>query len=81
MIIAGLAPEAILFIGEFTAAWQRFEPRIKKEAQQQTISSMPVTLIPARDRQMARLRGNVALVLHKHFGVSLPAVANAKDGN
>jgi len=79
MIIAGLAPEAILFIGEFTAAWQRFEPRIKKEAQQQTISAVPVTLIPARDGQMARLRGNVALVLHKHFGVSLPDLPSLKE--
>ncbi len=29
MIIAGLDPEAILFVGEFTAAWSRFEPRFK----------------------------------------------------
>jgi predicted NBD/HSP70 family sugar kinase len=72
MIIAGLDPEAILFVGEFTAAWGRFEPRIKAEVQQQKISPFPVALIPARDGELTRLRGSVALVLYKHFGVSLP---------
>ena len=72
MIIAGLDPEAILFVGEFTTAWGRFEPKIKREVDQQKISSLPVVLIPARDGELTRLRGSVALVLYKHFGVSLP---------
>ncbi len=72
MIIAALDPEAIMFVGEFTAAWGRFEPRIKAEALQQKISTFPVSLIPARDGELARLRGSVALVLYKHFGISLP---------
>lgn len=71
MIVAGLAPEAILFIGEFTAAWNRFEPVIKEHVQRQSISRDPILLIPARDGETARLRGTVALVLQKHFGVSL----------
>ncbi len=71
MIIAGLAPEAIVFIGEFTAAWEQFKPRIQEEVQQQTISALPVSLIPGQDGAIARLRGTVALVLHKHFGVSV----------
>ena len=69
MIIAGLDPEAILFVGEFTAAWGRFEPRIKAEVAQQKISTFPIALIPARDGEITRLRGSVALVLYKHFGV------------
>lgn len=72
MIVAAVDPEAILFVGEFTAAWGRFEPRIKAAVQQQTISSLPVALIPGRDGELTRLRGSVALVLYKHFGVSLP---------
>ena len=72
MIIAGLDPEAILFVGEFTAAWGRFEPRIKAAVQAQKISTFPVALIPARDGELTRLRGSVALVLYKHFGISLP---------
>ena len=72
MLIAGLDPEALLLVGEFTAAWGRFEPRIKAELQNQKISTFPVALIPARDGELTRLRGSVALVLYKHFGVSLP---------
>ena len=71
MIVAALAPEVILFVGEFTAAWDRFKPRLQKEVQQQSISSAPISLLLAQDGAMARLRGTVALVLHKHFGISL----------
>lgn len=73
VIVAGLAPEAIVFIGEFTAAWDRFQPVIEQQVKEQTISTAPVLLIPGLDGAMARLRGTVALVLDKHFGISLPA--------
>lgn len=77
MIMAGFDPEALLFVGEFTSAWGRFEPRIKAEIQQQKLSDLPVALIPARDGELTRLRGSVALVLYKHFGVSFPASVSA----
>ena len=71
MIVAALAPEVILFVGEFTEAWDQFKPHLQKEVQRQNISSAPISLLPAQDGAMARLRGTVALVLHKHFGISL----------
>lgn len=71
MVVAALAPEAIVLVGEFTAAWDRFKPYLQKEVQRQSISSAPVALLPAQNGAMARLRGTVALVLHKHFGISL----------
>jgi predicted NBD/HSP70 family sugar kinase len=71
MVVAALAPEVILFVGEFTAAWDRFKPHPQKEVQRQNISAAPISLLPAQDGAMARLRGTVALVLHKHFGISL----------
>ncbi len=73
MIVAGLAPEAIVFIGEFTAAWDRFKPQLEKAVEEQSISTAPVAILPGQDGAMARLRGTVALVLNKHFGISLPA--------
>lgn len=72
MIADGLDPEAILFVGDFTAAWGRFEPRIKEEVQKRKTSRFPIALLPARDGELTRLRGSVALVLYKHFGISLP---------
>jgi len=74
MIVGGLAPEAIVFIGEFTSAWDRFRPILEKEVGEQTIFGPRPALMPGRDGAMARLRGTVALVLNKHFGIALPSL-------
>lgn len=68
MIVGGLAPEAIVFIGELTAAWERFRPIIDAEIQTQTLSSAPTLLLTGRDGATARVRGTMVLVLQKHFG-------------
>jgi predicted NBD/HSP70 family sugar kinase len=73
MVVAGLAPEAIAFVGEFTAAWERFRPAIQKEVEEQNISGQPVAFLAAQDGAAARLRGTAALVLQKHFGAPFPA--------
>ena len=71
MIVAGLAPERIIVIGELTRSWHRFGPVIGAEVQAQVLpgASAPM-LIPAHEDGMARLRGTVALVLQKHFGTA-----------
>ena len=66
--LSGLAQQVL-----HAPAWQRFAPRIEKEVQHQTISNAPIRLIPGQEGYLARLRGTVALVLYKHFGISLPA--------
>jgi predicted NBD/HSP70 family sugar kinase len=72
MIVAGLAPQAIVFVGEFTAAWNRFHPVIEAEVKAQNISGKPIAFLAAHDGATARLRGTVALVLQKHFGAVVP---------
>ena len=69
MIVAGLAPERIVVVGDLTRSWHRFGPLIESEVQAQVLPGgcMP-TLIPAYEDGMARLRGTVALVLQKDFG-------------
>ena len=69
VIVAGLAPERIIVIGDVTRSWQRFGPVIEAEVQGQVLAGgcAPV-LIPAHEDGMARLRGTVALVLQKDFG-------------
>jgi predicted NBD/HSP70 family sugar kinase len=69
MIVAGLAPERIIVIGDLTRSWHRFGPVIEAEVQSQILpgGGAPL-LIPAHEDGMARLRGTVALVLQKHFG-------------
>ena len=69
MIVAGLAPERIIMIGDLTRSWHRFGPVIEAEVQAQVLpGGCPPRLIPAHEDGLARLRGTVALVLQKHFG-------------
>jgi predicted NBD/HSP70 family sugar kinase len=70
MLAAGLAPERIIIVGDLTRSWQRFGPVIEAELQKQVLpgASMP-RLTPAYEDGMARLRGTVALVLQKDFGL------------
>ena len=70
MIVAGLAPERIVVVGDLTRSWHRFGGIIEAEIQAQVLrrrTSSP--LVPAFEDGMARLRGTVALVLQKHFSV------------
>jgi predicted NBD/HSP70 family sugar kinase len=70
MIVAGLAPERIIVVGDLTRSWHRFGPVIEAEVRQQGLpGSGSPRLIPAHEDGRARLRGTIALVLQKHFGV------------
>lgn len=71
MIVAGLAPSRILVIGDLTRSWSRFGPVIEREVHDQVLpGGVPPTVGPVHEAGMARLRGTVALVLEKHFGVA-----------
>jgi predicted NBD/HSP70 family sugar kinase len=68
MIVAGLAPERIVVVGDLTRSWHRFGPVIEAEVQAQVLpGGCAPRLVPAYEDGMARLRGTVALVLQKHF--------------
>jgi predicted NBD/HSP70 family sugar kinase len=69
MIVAGLAPERIVVVGDLTRSWHRLGPIIEAEVQAQVLPGGCVPrVIPAYEDGMARLRGTVALVLQKDFG-------------
>ena len=68
MIVAGLAPERIIVVGDLTRAWKRFGPVIESEVHAQVLpGGCPPLLVPAHEDGMARLRGTIALVLWKDF--------------
>jgi predicted NBD/HSP70 family sugar kinase len=70
MIVAGLAPERIIVVGDLTRAWHRFGPLIEAEVRDQVLPGGCVPgVVPAHEDGMARLRGTIALVLQKHFSV------------
>ncbi len=68
MIVAGLAPQEIVVVGEFTRLWERLGPVIEAEVAACVLIGKPPIIRPAADPQTARLRGTVALVFQKHFG-------------
>jgi predicted NBD/HSP70 family sugar kinase len=68
MIVAGLAPQQIVVVGEFTRLWPRLGPIIEEEVKAAVLVGKPPRVRPAADPRMARLRGTVAMVLQKHFG-------------
>jgi predicted NBD/HSP70 family sugar kinase len=70
MIVAGLAPERIVVVGDLTRSWKRFGPVIEAEVRDQILPGGCVPrLDPAHEDGMGRLRGTVALILQKDFGV------------
>lgn len=76
MIVAGLAPETILVVGDLTQSWHRFASILQAQVQAQTLGGgSPPQVLPAQEDGMGRLRGTVALVFQKHFGFreKLPA--------
>jgi predicted NBD/HSP70 family sugar kinase len=70
MLAVGLAPAAIVIVGEITRAWDRLGPIIKKEVTAFPLPGRIPDIHPAHDGETARLRGTVALVLQKHFAAS-----------
>jgi predicted NBD/HSP70 family sugar kinase len=70
ILVAGLAPEEIVIIGEFTRLWDRLGSIIKTEDEAGMLVGPAPRVRPAADPKMARLRGTVALVLQKHFGAT-----------
>lgn len=68
MIVAGVAPERIVVIGDLTRSWRRFGPVIEAEVREQVLpGGNAPEIIPTHEDGMARLRGTIALVLQKHF--------------
>src|SRR3954451_1072118 len=71
MIVAGVAPQRIVVIGDLTRSWQRFGPVIEAEVRAQVLPGGVVpTVAPKHEDGMARLRGTIALVLQKHFSAA-----------
>ncbi len=71
MIVGGLAPEVIIVVGELTHAWDYFAPLLEAETAKQSLSGRPPRIVPGGEGASTRLRGTVALVLQRQFGVPL----------
>jgi predicted NBD/HSP70 family sugar kinase len=72
-LVAGLAPDMIVIVGEVTRAWNKVGPIIKETVRQHSFTRAETQIVPSDPITQPRLRGAIALVLLKHFGA--PAVA------
>ena len=72
-LVAGLAPDMIVIVGEVTRAWQKVGPIIKETIRRHSFTRADTQIVPSDPITQPRLRGTIALVLLKHFGA--PAVA------
>ena len=73
MLVTGLAPDVIVLFGEFTQAWPRMKPIIQNVLKERQPTRATTKIVPTDPSMQPRLRGTIALVLQKHFGV--PALA------
>jgi predicted NBD/HSP70 family sugar kinase len=69
MIVNGLAPDVVVIVGEATRAWDRVGPIINEAVARRSPAGMHTRLVPTDPETQPRLRGTIALVLQKHFGV------------
>jgi predicted NBD/HSP70 family sugar kinase len=69
MIVTGLAPEVIVIVGEVTRAWARVGPIINEVVARHSPIKTSTRIVPTDPDTQPRLRGTIALVLQKHFGV------------
>jgi predicted NBD/HSP70 family sugar kinase len=68
LLVTGLAPDAIVVVGEVTRLWHRLEPVIQRIVKSRSFTHAPTRIIPTDPSAQPRLRGTIALVLQKHFG-------------
>jgi predicted NBD/HSP70 family sugar kinase len=80
VITSALSPEAILFTGEITSAWERFCPVIEEQLRKELLAGAPPRLLTTMNSQFARLRGAAALVLQRHSGYHRTHQAGAGNG-
>lgn len=71
MLVMGLAPAVIVIVGEVTRAWPRIEPVLQNVIAAHCPLPIHTRVVPAVYTMEPRLRGALALMLQKHFGVSL----------
>lgn len=67
MLASCLAPDCVVVVGEMTAAWDALGPVIQAEAAVLARTHALPRIVPSDDHLQPRLRGAVAMVLHRFF--------------
>ncbi len=73
MLVAGLAPDLIVVVGEVTSVWSKVGPVINEVVKRRSFTHAAPRIVPTDPFSQPRLCGAIALILKKHFGA--PSVA------
>ncbi len=68
MLISGLAPDALIVVGEVTRAWERIGPIVEAAVKARTFTHAATRILATDPELQPRLKGTIALVLQQHFG-------------
>ncbi len=67
-LATGLAPEAIVIVGEVTQAWDRIGPIVDDVVRRRALPNVETRIVPTDPAMQPRLRGAATLVIQQHFG-------------
>jgi len=69
MTVAGMAPDVVVIVGEVTRAWSQVGPIIDEVIAKRLSMGTRTRIVATNPDAQPRLRGTIALVLQKHFGM------------
>jgi len=69
MTVAGMAPDVVVIVGEVTRAWPMVGPIIDEVIARRLTMGTRTRIVATDPDTQPRLRGTIALVLQKHFGM------------
>lgn len=69
MTVAGMAPDVVVIIGEVTRAWDQVGRIIDEVVAKRLSMGTRTRIVATNPDAQPRLRGTIALVLQKHFGM------------
>lgn len=69
ILVTGLAPEAVVVVGDVTRVWDRVWPVANKAIQQRSFTHASTKILPTNPDNLPRLRGAIALVAQKNFAL------------
>jgi len=69
MLVAGLAPDVIVVVGDIARVWNRVGPVVADVLKERSSTQAPTKIMASGLTPQPRLRGIIALVLQKHSGV------------
>src|ERR1035437_706568 len=73
MLIAGLAPDVIVVVGDVARAWDKVGPIVTDIVKQRSSTHATTKIMASGLVPQPRLRGIIALVLQRHFGAPTTA--------